>query len=103
MRDNHYLTVLRPPRATFPGDATPAEAAAIDRHFDYLKRLLADGVLVLAGRTEDASMGLVVFKAADEASARAVMEADPAIRAGVFKGTLYPYRLALLAGSGQSL
>jgi len=96
MKERHYLIVLKPPRATFAEDATEAESAIIGEHFEYLKRLLSDGVLVLAGRTEDASMGLVVFAAASDAAAEAVMKADPAVKAGVFSAKLYPYRLALL-------
>ena len=92
----HFLIVYNPPRPTFAEDASEAEAAVIGEHFDYLKRLLADGQLVMAGRTEDASMGLAVFEADDRASAETVMASDPAVEAGVFSARLYEYRLALL-------
>ena len=102
MTDNHYLIVYRPPRASFPDDATAAESAAVGEHFEYLKRLLAAGSLVMAGRTEDASMGLAVLRADSDAAAERVMADDPAVKAGVFAGELHRYRLALLAGDNPT-
>jgi len=99
MSQNHYLIVYRPPRPTFVEDATEQESAAVGEHFEYLKRLLSDGVLILAGRTEDAAMGLAVFAAQDDTGAEAIMQHDPAVRAGVFRAELHRYRLALLAGA----
>ena len=96
MEPKHYLIVLKPPRATFAEDATEAESGVVGEHFEYLKKLHADGTLILAGRTEDASMGLVVLKADSEEAADSLMQADPAVKAGVFTARLYPYRLALL-------
>lgn len=96
MEEKHYLIVLKPPRATFAADATEAESAVVGEHFEYLKKLLADGVLIMAGRTDGAEMGLVVFAAEGDEAAHAMMNADPAVQAGVFSAKLYPYRLALL-------
>lgn len=98
MEPKHYLIVYRPPRPTFVDDATAAESAAVGEHFEYLKKLLADGQLVLAGRTDDASMGLALFKAADHDQAEQVMQNDPVIKAGVFTGELREFHLSLLAG-----
>ncbi|MGZ8287873.1 MAG: YciI family protein [Telluria sp.] len=74
------------------------DKAATSRHFDRLKKATADGQVILAGRTTenlDKTFGLVVFEAADEASAKAFMEADPAVQAGVMTATLHPYAVAL--------
>lgn len=92
----HFLIVYRPPRETFTEDATDSESAAVGEHFEYLKKLMADGQLILAGRTEDASMGLVVLEAENLDTAEKIMHNDPVIKAGVFGATLYPYRIALL-------
>jgi len=96
MKEKHYLIVLKPPRPTFVTDATDEESAAVGEHFEYLKKLLSDGVLIMAGRTDGAEMGLVVLTATNEAAGEAIMNADPAVKAGVFSAKLYPYRLALL-------
>ena len=98
MEEKHYLIVLKPSRATFVADATEAKSAVVGEHFEYLKKLLADGVLIMAGRTDGAEMGLVVLTAESEQAAEAIMNADPAVKAGVFSAKLYPYRLALLKG-----
>jgi uncharacterized protein YciI len=96
---NHYLIVYRPPRPTFPDDITEQEAAVIGDHFEYLKKLLVDGALLLAGRTEDAAMGLAILRAEHEQQAEQIMRSDPAVKTGIFNATIYPYRLALFAGS----
>ena len=92
----HFLGIYRPPRATFPGDATPEEERAIGAHFQYLKGLLAEGKLILAGPCEDASMGLAVFETEDEAEARAIVASDPAVTSKVFTCEIKPYRVSLL-------
>ena len=91
-----FVYFLRPARATFPAGATPEEIARVDDHFEYLKRALAAGRLVLAGRTMTSSpRGIVVFEAASEDDARAFMAGDPAVGAGVFIAELDPFRVAL--------
>ena len=81
--------------------ATSAEEEAVGRHFAHLQDLCAAGVAHLAGRTLNTDrdiFGIVLFEAADEEAARALMEADPAVAAGVFLARLFPYRVALLNG-----
>lgn len=90
-----FLYHIRPARASFEHDATEGEQAIVGEHFEYLKRATRAGRVLLAGRTESDFGGIVLFRAADEAEARAFMQADPAVNAGVFIATLHPYRLAL--------
>ena len=92
---NHYLIMYVPPRADFAENATPEETAVIERHLEYLKGKLADGSLILAGRTDDARFGIAVIKAESEEAAREIMDNDPAVKEGVFTGELIPFRLAL--------
>ena len=75
-----------------------SELAVVDQHLDYLKGLLSTGCLILAGRCQDGPPGIVVFEAEDADAATSVMQNDPAVRAGVFKAELRPYRVALLRG-----
>jgi len=92
-----WLYLLRPVRAEMNIDPTPEETDAAERHFQRLKAMLADGRLVLAGRTlEEVPFGIVVFEAETEDEARAIMEGDPAVREGVMTATLHPYRVALM-------
>jgi uncharacterized protein YciI len=78
--------------------ATDEEERIVGEHFGYLKRLTDRGIVLLAGRTlntDSSSFGIVIFRAVDEAEARSIFEADPAVRAGVFKGEVFPYSVAL--------
>ncbi len=59
MDTNHFLIVYRPPRATFVDDATAAESAAVGEHFEYLKKLLSEDALILAGRSEEAARAVI--------------------------------------------
>jgi uncharacterized protein YciI len=93
---NRYLILLTPRRETFLQDATAEEMAVVERHFEYLQNLLAKGRLILAGRCEEGPPGIVVFEAESEEAAREVLDNDPAIEAGIFRGEVHPFRLALL-------
>ncbi len=91
-----WLYRIVPSRPGMPADPTPQEASLVSAHFDYLVGLAERGVLILAGRTlDDETFGIVVFEAADEAAAREVAAADPAVAAGAFAMTLHPYRVAV--------
>jgi uncharacterized protein YciI len=96
-----YLYRIQPTRLEMLTDGpTPEEAARVSEHFAYLKRLAEEGVVVLAGRTlsaDEDNFGIVIFRAADESAARRIMEEDPAVRGGVMRATLFPYRIALMA------
>jgi hypothetical protein len=41
-------------------------------------------------------MGIAVFEARDEAEARSILAADPAVTGGVFRGEIKPYRVSLM-------
>ena len=73
----------------------------VSRHFERLKDLTEKGVMILAGRTlntDVSSFGICIFEAEDESAARKIMEADPAVVAGVMRAELFPYRIALMKG-----
>ena len=79
---------------------TPEEAQATQDHFAYVNDGVRNGRVLLAGRTltaDDATFGLVIFRADSDDDAKTFMEADPAVREGVMTATLFPFRVALLA------
>lgn len=95
-----FLYRLEPVRLGMLVEPTPEEGEVVGKHFAYLERLTAEGTVFLAGRTlhtDETSFGLVVFRAPDEEAARGIMEADPAVRAGIMRAELFPYRVALSA------
>jgi uncharacterized protein YciI len=102
----HYLYKVQPTRlAMLSEGATEGEAEIVGRHFEYLKGLSEERVVVLAGRTlhtDESSFGIVILRADSEADARRVMEHDPAVAGGVMRAALYPYRIALMANGQRS-
>jgi uncharacterized protein YciI len=93
-----WIYILRPPRETFVEDMTDEERAVMSQHADYLHGLLADGRLVLAGPSLGPVFGVAIFEAEDEVGARAIMEADPAVRSGLQRAELSPFRVSMLRG-----
>ncbi|HSP76957.1 MAG TPA: SRPBCC domain-containing protein, partial [Myxococcaceae bacterium] len=104
----HYVYFIRPARAGFFKEPTEGERTALSEHVRYIKQLLAEGRLVMAGPAFDPPQypegnalalelptpGLVVFEAEDDEEARRILEADPAVKAGVFKGRVNPFKLS---------
>ena len=92
----HYLIRYKPCRDTFLKDSTDEEQAVVGKHFEYLQSLLAAGKLLLAGRTDDAEVGIAVIKADNDSHAEEILAADPAVKSGVFIGSVKLFRLALI-------
>lgn len=96
---SEWVYFIHPPREDFAATMTEAEQEAWARHFERLQRLLAEGVLVMAGPTLGrTNTGIAVVEAPDEESARRLMEEDPAIAGGFATGELRPFRVSLLRG-----
>lgn len=94
-----YVYVLKLIERLWSVDAwTAADNAVVDDHFAYLKTRLAEGRLILAGKTtgnDETTFGLVIFEAVDDREAKHFMENDPAVRNGIMRATLSPFRVAL--------
>ncbi len=74
------------------------ESRIVSEHFKYLKQLTSDGVVILAGRTQNtdnSSFGIVLFNAETVEAAREIMLNDPAVKNMVFQAELFPYKMAL--------
>jgi uncharacterized protein YciI len=94
-----WIYFLHAPRDDFAASMTDDESAVFGAHFEHLQRLLADGVLVLAGPTlGSVNTGIAIFEADDEEAARRIMASDPAVASGVVRGELRPFRVSLLRG-----
>lgn len=93
---SEFVCFLEPMRADMPEDPTPQEAEVLAAHFAYCRSLLGAGVLTLAGRTlEPPVVGLLIFEANSIAEAEEIVANDPAVRGGVFRARVQPYRVAL--------
>ena len=94
-----YLYRIQPTRTEMLIESTPHEDEMVSQHFNRLKQLTSEGVVILAGRTLNVgatSFGIVIFKAESDEAARAIVEEDPAVKSGVFSAELFPYAIALI-------
>ncbi len=95
--DPHYIYYIHPVREGFITEPTPDEANKVGDHFEYLKKLMGEGTVLLAGPSTDPPYtGIVILKAKDRATAEAIMNKDPAVRGGVFRARLSPITLSLV-------
>lgn len=76
-----YLVVYRQ-GASWPADV--AQPEPLREHFRYLLTLYRSGALRLAGPFGSERGGAAVFTASDDAAARAIIQADPAVKAQIF-------------------
>ena len=63
-----------------------------------MKQLTNDGVVILAGRTQNtdhSGFGIVLFNAESVEAAREIMLNDPAVKNKVFRAELFPYNTSL--------
>ena len=96
-----YLYKIQPVRpAMLTEGPTEEEAQRVGEHFQYLQKLMGDGVLILAGRTQTSdysSFGIALFEAESDEAMREIVANDPAVMYRVMRAEWYPYRLALFA------
>jgi uncharacterized protein YciI len=90
-----FAYLIHPFRDGFFEQPTPEEDAAMEAHFQYLKKATEEGLILLAGPCLDDTFGLVVFRAEDEAAAQAFMLNDPSVKANVMMAELHPMRVSL--------
>lgn len=98
-KPKQFIYVLRlVPRLHSDAAWTKEDEMAIARHLTRFKQAVEKGELILAGRTKepgDKTFGIAIFEAADETAARAFMESDPAVLAGLMTAELHPFAVAL--------
>jgi uncharacterized protein YndB with AHSA1/START domain/uncharacterized protein YciI len=94
----HFIVQLHGTRDGWPADMTPDEERIMQEHFIYLKNLMHEGRMLLAGPCMDPVYGLVVLEVADEADARQLMDNEPSVVGGVHTYTLHPFTASLLYG-----
>ncbi len=91
-----WLYRIHHTRPGFAEQSTPEEDKIMGVHFQYLKKLTDEGVVLLAGPCLDYAMGIVIFGAASEAEALKIMQNDPSVKAGVMAAELHPFQASLV-------
>jgi uncharacterized protein YciI len=99
-KNSQYLYIIRPTRLEMLTEGpTEREQKIVSQHFTYLQDLTQQGVAILVGRSQTAdadSLGIIVYQASSEETARRLMENDPAVKQGVMRASFYPFRIALI-------
>jgi uncharacterized protein YciI len=94
-----FLYRIQPARLGMVTDSpTGRESAIVDEHFEYLRKLTAEGIVFTAGRTQNAdeqTFGIVIFAAESETKAAELMRSDPAVSSGVMRAELFRFQIAL--------
>jgi uncharacterized protein YciI len=96
---SYFFSKLLPPRATFPGDMTPLEAKFMQEHSAYWRALVNQDRAVVLGPVMDpaGAYGVGIIRAADLVQARAMVDDDPVVKAGLgFRVELHPMPSVLL-------
>jgi uncharacterized protein len=98
-KPKEFIYVLRlVPRLYDDKNWTKADDAVLERHFARFQEAIKSGQLILAGRTKEPgnkTFGIAIFKAPDEAAARAFMQDDPSVSAGLMTAELHRFAVAL--------
>ncbi|MHA1125058.1 MAG: YciI family protein [Candidatus Heimdallarchaeota archaeon] len=94
----HYIAIIKPIREDFLINSTEEDEKIMGEHFEYLKKLLASGELVLAGPAlnEVKPFGLVILKCNSLEKAKDIMTNDPSVKSGMQNLKLVePFKLSL--------
>ena len=90
-----FLPGDRPELSEGPEAWTAADDDVAARHVAHLQQGIADGIVVMAGRSQDwVGPAIVILECDDESAARAFMENDPFVAEGLFTASLHPFRIA---------
>lgn len=83
-------------RPTFINDMTEEEGKIMGTHFEYLKSKFDNKELVLAGPIlAEGQFGVTIFTADTLNQAQDFVENDPAVKSGVVKPGVHPFRIFL--------
>jgi uncharacterized protein YciI len=99
----YFLFKLIPPRPTFPGDMTPAEAKLMQEHSAYWHDLMNKGLVIVFGPVSDpkGAYGIAVLQLEEGVDANVLGANEPTIKANVgFKFEVYPMPQVALPESG---
>lgn len=94
-----WIYFIHAPRDDFAETMTDLEREVWGRHWELAKARYGEGSIILMGPTLGSrNTGICVFEAPDVAAATRFMEDDPAIKSGIGRGELRPFRVSLLRG-----
>ena len=93
----HFFVQLLGTRDNWPNDMTEDEEKIMTEHFHYLKDLVQQKKVLMAGPVFEPVFGLVIVQAESKAEARALAGNDPAVINGLMTVKISPMRVSLMA------
>ena len=96
MPDHSHILVRIQARHGFQSSMSKEEENIMGDHFQYLKQVLADGKLLLAGPALDDTFGYLILKTTSLEEAELIMDGDPSVISGIMKPLFSPLRVSLL-------
>ena len=78
---------------------TVKENNIVGEHFNRLKELTEEGIVILAGRTlnsDESQFGIVIFEARNDVEAENFMNEDPAVKEEIMTAEVFPFHVALM-------
>ena len=96
MRQYYVAFLVAGPK--FVGGDTPEHAALLPKHLAFIRKMISERKMRLAGPFADEwkYFGIAVLAASSPEEARAWMEQDPAVQAGFFGHEIHPAMLPSL-------
>jgi uncharacterized protein YciI len=95
-KKQHYFVRLLGKRPGWPEDMTPEEEEIMGEHFDYLKNLVAEKRVVMAGPVINPTFGLIILRVESEAEAQEIMKHEPSVKKGLHNFEMQEMVLSLL-------
>ncbi|MFW9819040.1 MAG: YciI family protein [Candidatus Thorarchaeota archaeon] len=95
----HFYAIIKPYRQDFITNPKEKENNIMSEHFIYLKSLLKQKKLILAGPTliPDDPFGLIILEVNTEEEAKDLLENDPSVKAKIQNVVdLRPIRISLI-------
>jgi len=95
MSKQFFFLKLIPPRPTFAMDMNEYERGLMMQHVTYFGKLFAEKRVLIYGPVMAAEgfFGMGVFQVANETEAKAIMDNDPTILAGLNRYEVAPMRI----------
>jgi len=92
-----FFVRLNGTREDWPNNMTPDEEKIMSEHFHYLKDLVKQEKVLMAGPVFEPVFGLIVVQAGSKAEAREMVEKDPSVVHGLHTFEISPMRVSLMA------
>jgi uncharacterized protein YndB with AHSA1/START domain/uncharacterized protein YciI len=93
----HYFVKLIGTRPGWPENISDEESRIMGEHFDYLKDLVAQKKVIVAGPVMNPTFGLVILQVNSKEEALEIMKNEPSVAQGVHTHEMQPMTLSLLA------